>query len=168
MKVFLPVGSMFLFSWLLMSLIWAPNKHARYIFPARKNLKHFHEKVIKIQKQNRKAPNARGYRIAYWAACDRVKLMKYREIWTECFSNTLSNIMWNTSSENTCKKDNFRSIFFSVFFVNKNRNIKNHDLPATARLNKAKLTKIDNDVRISYRNYFPLSFSSLVVELDVG
>ena len=66
------------------------------------------------------------------------------------------------------KKIIFDRYFFSVFFVNKNRNIKNHDLPATARLNKAKLTKIDNEVRISYRNYFPLSFSSLVVELDVG
>ena len=52
------------------------------------------------------------------------------------------------------------------FFSTKNRNIKNHDLTAIARLNKAKLIKVDNHIRISYRNNFPLSFSSLVVELD--
>ena len=59
-------------------------------------------------------------------------------------------------------------MFSRYFSSTKTRNIKNHDLPATARLNKAKLNKIDNQVRISYRNNFPLSFSSLVVELDIG
>ena len=54
--------------------------------------------------------------------------------------------------------------FFSVFFINKKPKYKK----SITRLNKAKLTKVDNQVRISYRNNLPLSFSSVVVELDVG
>ena len=46
--------------------------------------------------------------------------------------------MWNTSSENMGEKNNFRSIFFLGVFHQQNtdRNIKNHDLPAIARLDK--------------------------------
>ena len=69
-----------------------------------------------------------------------------------------------------CKKNNLRSIFFLGILISSTKywNIKNHDLPAIAQLNKAKLTKVDNQVRISYRNKLALSFSSVVVELDVG
>ena len=67
------------------------------------------------------------------------------------------------------KKKQFPLDIFSRYFSSaKNRNIYNHDLPAIARLNKAKLTKVDNHIRISCRNNFPLTFSSLVVELDIG
>ena len=76
--------------------------------------------------------------------------------------------MWNVSSENTREKIISADIFSRYFSSTKNRNIKNRNLPSIARLNKAKLTEVNNQVRISYRNDFPLSFSSLVVELDEG
>ena len=76
--------------------------------------------------------------------------------------------MWNVSSENTREKIISADIFSRYFSSTKNRNIKNRNLPSIARLNKAKLTEVNNQVRISYSNNFPLSFSSLVVELDEG
>ena len=45
------------------------------------------------------------------------------------------------------------------FSSTKKLNIKNHALPAIARLNKAKRSKVDNQVTISNRNNLPLSFS---------
>ena len=64
------------FSWLLMSLIWTPNKHARYIFPAKNIIKstfislrsnrlqvvpHFSSGIVERAKRERawKSPHAR-------------------------------------------------------------------------------------------------------------
>ena len=94
-------------------------------------------------------------------------------MWTESFSNTLSENYVKNIIRKLCEKHHQRTraekiisarYFFSVFFSNKKLKYKK----SVARLNKAKLTKVDNQVRICYRNNFPLSFSRLVVELDVG